>query len=151
MITLLCLCCFVLCAATAVWAQTDPQAAQQKQLLNEVKKLRLELVQQSIEFRQWKLKQLERELQQVQAEQQRLAEEQALLTAGLNELSAGGDAQGELAALKTELSGHDLPKLLARQEPLARRASDLLAQVKEEEARLRQLAQQTARLKAETQ
>ncbi|MEK7831274.1 MAG: hypothetical protein AAB401_09335 [Acidobacteriota bacterium] len=127
-------------------ADADKQAELNRQLIAEIKQLRLELLRQRIEFQQWKLRQVERELQTAQAEQQRLAEEEQATQHALAELGNTSDGSGEIESLKKELTGSRSEKLRARRQGANQRAADLTTQLNQEDEQLRQL---TLRLKAE--
>jgi chromosome segregation ATPase len=153
MISLIGLCLFALVTASGrVQAQTpepdgENQAALNRQLMAEIKQLRVELLRQSLELQQWKLKQIERELQTAQAEQQGLEKEERAMQQELAVLSTISEGQGELELLKAELNGYLAQKRLARRPPVNQRVDELTEQVNQEQARLRQL---TERLKIET-
>lgn len=136
-------------ARTASTSNTDAekQAELNRQLISEIKQLRLDLLQQRIEFQQWKLRQIERELQAAQAEQQGLAMEERAMQHVLAELGNASNAPGEIEYLKNEMTGSRTEKLRARQQPVNQCVAELTVQLSREETQLRQLIEQ---MKAET-
>ncbi|MEP7341689.1 MAG: hypothetical protein ABI977_28410, partial [Acidobacteriota bacterium] len=151
-IALIAFCFFTLAIASGTasaqtpGSQADPQAAMNRQLLAEIKQLRLDLLRQRLEFQQWKRQQIERELQSARAEQQRLAEEEEAMQQELAELNNTSGGQSELELLKAELTGNR-KRLLAHQQPVHQRVAELTAQLNQEDMQLSQLTQ---RLKTET-
>jgi chromosome segregation ATPase len=144
---LACLCAFAISAiAQSPGGETQPPNELTRQLLLEVKNLRLELLQQRVEFQQWKLNQIERELQLARAEQERLDEEGREIARELAAIPGSADEQKEGESLRAEAGGQ-LRKLQSRQAPIRERVAELSAQHNREETRMRQLA---AQLKAET-
>jgi chromosome segregation ATPase len=145
MLLFICLCAIAISAiAQTPGGETEMRAELTKQLLLEVKKLRLELLEQSVEFQQWKLRQIERELQQARAEAERLEAEQRGIEQEL--AAASSDPQKEGESLRAE-TGRQLQQLQTRQHPVRERVAELGAQQNREETRLGQLR---ARLKAES-
>jgi hypothetical protein len=134
---------FLLAAALIpVAAQTpEPQAELTKQLLLEVKKLRIELLQQRVEFQQWKLNLIEREWQLARSEQERLDEEGREIARELAAIPASADEQKEGESLRAEAGGQ-LRKLQTLQSPVRERVAELSAQHSREETQMRQLATQ---------
>lgn len=156
MFSLIGLCLFAVMTASG-FAQTqtperaggnaEHQTVLNRQLMAEIRQLRVELLRQNLEFQQWKLKQIKRELQATLAEQQHLEEEEYAMQQELAALSTASESPGELELLKAELTGNLAQKRLARRQPVNQRVDELTLQVNQEGVRLRQL---TERLKIET-
>lgn len=159
------LCLLTLCA-TAGLAQTrtavsTPEADNPtiafKQLMAELKRLRLEVLQQGIEFQQWKIKQIESELQPMQREQDHLTQQETAIRQQIAEIdqhaassTPTGTAPGsEIETIKTELAEKGLPAIHSKREPITERVSELTRQLNQEEARLYDLLNKAKKLRTE--
>lgn len=126
-----------------------------KQLIRELRELKLEVLKQRIENQTIKIAQLERELQRTRGEQQRLEEQAHSLNLTVAEvdkqltISVTEAERAELETARTELSGRALGKLQTRQQAIAQQESELNKQLNQEQQRLSQLQREAKKLGTE--
>jgi hypothetical protein len=125
-----------------------------KQILLELKTLRLEVLQQRLEHQEMKVALLERELQQTQLEQQRLGTFENSLYLEIAEVdkdlaqSTSNDERAELENTKAELTGDRMNRLRGRRQVSGQRESELTERLKRERLQLQELLKKAEKLRA---
>jgi chromosome segregation ATPase len=145
----------------AAQGEAEAVAALRAQFTRELTGVRAEMLQQGVEFQEWKIRQLERELERVETDDRRLEEAEQGILRQLAEVeqsipprgepSAGPEARalGEQEGAKAELSGTHLKGVQSRRQPLAEQASEIRAQLREEQQRLQEMRKKLRQLKGE--
>lgn len=125
-----------------------------KQVLLELKALRLEVLQERVEHQETKIALLERELQQTQVEQQRLGTYENSLYLEIAEVdkdlaqSTSVEGRTELENTRIELTGNRMNRLRGKRQASTQREAELTERLRQEQQQLQELQKKAEKLRA---